>query len=111
HLRRASSTPYSIAYSANQTSCASSTLWARSRSMRFANLLFEPIWDRTYIRSMQITLAESFGVQGGAVTFTKRRARERARSIEPCSVSPESGGGHRAGCARQTFGRRDDRRR
>jgi glucose-6-phosphate 1-dehydrogenase len=30
---------------------------------RFANPMFEPVWNRDHIRSIQITLAEDFGVQ------------------------------------------------
>ncbi len=29
---------------------------------RFSNPMFEPIWNRTYVRSIQITMAESIGV-------------------------------------------------
>lgn len=33
--------------------------------LRFANLVFEPLWSRTYIRNVQVILSEDLGVQAG----------------------------------------------
>ncbi|KAH9734045.1 Inactive glucose-6-phosphate 1-dehydrogenase 4 [Citrus sinensis] len=33
--------------------------------LRFSNLIFEPLWSRTYIRSIQVILSEEMGVQSG----------------------------------------------
>jgi glucose-6-phosphate 1-dehydrogenase len=66
---------------------------------RFANPFLEPIWNRDYVRCVEVTMAEDFGVQGRGKFYEEAGAirdvvqNHLLQVISLLAMEPPSGGG------------------
>ena len=77
--RRSGSTTRSAGSSASRRSTGSTTISGKESvqnllALRFANSLFESVWDRAHIDHVQITVAETVGVEERAAYYDKSGA-------------------------------------
>ena len=69
---------------------------------RFSNTLLEPVWNRRYVRSVQVTMSETIGVEGSRLVLRRCR-RDPRRVPEPPAAGRGAAGDGAAGRTRQPF--------
>ena len=75
--------------------------------LRFANAIFEPLWNSSYIDHIQITCAENLGMEGGRGGYYDHAGRAARHGAEPPAPAAQP---RRDGAAHRPHGRRRARR-